>query len=104
MKRAPNNISKQAHKLWREMDDYFQLEPHHYTLMELACNTYDRILEAREAVEKYGSFYQTESGFIRSNPAILAEHNAVNRFAKIWKDLGFGLEPPKDVGRPPGSN
>ena len=99
-KSPPRHLSKKSKKLWREIFDNWIIDEAHEPLLEICCQSYDRIQEAREDIKDYGVVIQTPTGHRKLNPALRCEHDATNRFLQSWKQLGLDQEPPQDVGRP----
>ena len=98
----PEGLSKRSAALWEEVCAEWDLRRNHYVLLEVALRALDRMDQARAEIKKRGLLVTTRSGYTRANPAIMVERDARNGFLNSWKSLGFDLEPPKDVGRPPG--
>ena len=102
-KSPPRHLSKKSKKLWREIFEGWIIDSSHEPLLEICCQSYDRIQEARREIEEHGVVLLSPTGNQKANPALRIEHDATNRFLQAWRQLGLDAEPPKDVGRPPGS-
>jgi phage terminase small subunit len=98
----PEGLSERVQALWTEITETWDMERHHLVLLEEALRALDRITEARTEIKKHGIVVKTKSGYSRANPALQVERDAGNRFLATWKAIGFDMEPPKEVGRPPG--
>jgi P27 family predicted phage terminase small subunit len=79
----------------------FDLEPHHLKLLQAACEAWDRMTLAREAVAKDGLTFRAANGDLKTNPAVAIERDARTGFARLVRELDL------DAGalaerRPPG--
>ena len=54
---------------FRSVTSDYQLEPHHFRLLRLACEAWDRGQEAREAIEKNGLTFEDRFEQPRARPA-----------------------------------
>jgi len=80
----------------------YQLELHHEQILELAGSAWDRALEAKEAVDTDGAFFNDRFGQTRSHPGIDVELRSMTTYTRLMREIGLDLEPPnvKD-SRPP---
>lgn len=102
-KRAPSHLSATSRRLWHQLTDAFSFEVDHLLTLQTALEALDRLREARELIDAEGIVVETPSGFKRPHPALRVEVDARNGFLRSWAALGLNLDPPGDVGRPPGS-
>ena len=85
------------------MVNTFELEDHHIEQVIQACVCLDRQDEAREEIEKAGSYYTDRWGQPRPHPAHKIEESNKVLFCRIIRDLNLDVEETKKVGRPPNS-
>ncbi len=89
-----------SRKLWRAIVFEFEgFEPHHFSLLQLVCETWDKILEAREVLKKDGVFFTDRYGQPREHPAADAERKNKQIFMRLVRELGLDLTPPGEHGR-----
>jgi phage terminase small subunit len=100
MKRAPSDFSDESRKFWNETLKLFELEPHHLKLFEAACRCWDRVVEAREQVEKDGAYFKDRYDQWKPHPALDVETKNKNLFMRLIREMGFSLEKPEHP-RPP---
>jgi hypothetical protein len=90
--------SKWIEEIFRDYD----LELHHVKILIQAGETWDRITDAREEIERSGAYFQDRFGQPKRNPALDDERNNRIVFARLMRELNLsdGAEDP----RPPGLN
>ena len=96
------HLSIESKEIWTRLNKEFMLEFHHRVILRTSLEAFDRMIEARQEISKNGAFYKAGK-LIKKNPALDIEKEAFNRFLSGWKMIGFNLEIPKELGRPPGS-
>ena len=101
MKRAPQNLSDESQRLWRDTLRLFKLDAHHKKNLESACRLWDRTIEAREAIEKDGAYFKDKNGQPKPHPAVSVELQSRALFMRLIRELGLDLQDPSD-SRPPG--
>ena len=83
------------------MQEEFELGEHHVRLLTLACESWDRAKQAREALN--GSLTYTDRfGCPRLRPEVGVERDSRLSFVRILRELALDVEPPRDGARPPG--
>ena len=91
------HLSPSAAKWWRSVADVYALEGHQVHLLRLACEALDRGEQARQELAAAGSLtFVDQRGIVRPPPAVMIEHNAALRVARLVHALGVDVEP----GRP----
>lgn len=102
----PAHLSGEVAAWWREVCRDFDMEPHHLRLLQAACEAWDRMQQAREAVAQRGITFTAANGDIKTNPAVTIERDARIAFARLVRELDLDAEGPADHRRPPalGSN
>ena len=96
----PSHLSKEAAAWWRTVTRDYDLEPHHLHLLQAACEAWDRMQQAREAVGKEGIVFRAGNGDLKTNPAVTIEKDARIAFARLVRELDLDAEGPADA-RPP---
>jgi phage terminase small subunit len=82
----------------------YSLEQHHYRLLVLAGESWDRGQQARQAIEKHGITYVDRFGAPRKRPEIAVEAESRIAFARILRELDLDVDPPATASRPPALN
>ena len=96
------HLSSEARGIWERLNHDFELEFHHKVILRTSLEAFDRMIEAREEIAKNGAYYKAGK-LLKKSPALDIEKESFNRFIAGWKSIGFNLEIPKELGRPPGS-
>lgn len=98
---APSHLRPETAAWWRTIAADFELESHHRRLLTLACESWDRGVEAREALAKHGTVYHDRWGQPRARPEVAIERDARIGFARLVRELALDIELPDETGRPP---
>lgn len=101
IRNAPSHLRPDTAAWWLTVATDFELESHHLRLLTLACESWDRGVEAREALAKHGTTYNDRWGQPRARPEVAMERDARIGFARMVRELALDIEPPDDTGRPP---
>lgn len=88
----PKHIRKKTKKWLREILSEYELESHHIKILIQAGEQWDRILEAREQIEKEGAYYVDRFGAPKSHPAIADERNGRIVFTRLLRELNLSEE------------
>jgi phage terminase small subunit len=95
-------LKKEGKALYRTIYEEWELDPSAKVLLETACSAFDRLCQARKEVDKLGIVLDSPSGMKRVNPALRVEKEARSGFLQAWRMLNLDVDPPGDIGRPPG--
>ena len=88
-------------KRWvRQIWDDYNLESHHLKILISLGETWDRILQAQDQVQKEGPYYKDRFGSPKSHPALADERNGHITFARLLRELNLSEDAPDS--RPPG--
>ena len=99
---APDHLSKSAAEWWREAITDYDFEPHHYRILQAACEAWDRMQEAREALAAHGGLTFTDKNeTIRAHPAVAMERDARVAFARLVRELDLDTGSLSESARPP---
>jgi len=99
---APKHLRKETRGFWSGIVRDFQLEPHHVKLLTAACESWDRAIQAREAVTLAGCFSTNRHGEIKPHPGLSVERDSRSLFAKLIRELNLDVDTPtEEYSRPP---
>ena len=93
---APPALSAQTRKWWRRILSEFELDLPALLLLEQALLCFDRILEARAAIEKDGAVVRDRFGQVKTHPATLLERDNRGLMLRYFQAIGLNLEPLAD--------
>jgi phage terminase small subunit len=80
----------------------FDLEPHHLRLLRAACEAWDRMQQARQALDAHGGLTFTDAnGTIRAHPCVAMERDARVGFARLVRELDLDGGSLSSSPRPP---
>ena len=100
-KRAPKNLTNESKRFWIDTVKAYELEAHHLKILEAACRCWDRVVEAREQVDKDGAYFLDRYSQHKPHPALDIETKNKNLFMRLVRELALDLNPAPD-SRPPG--
>ena len=98
--RAPAHLQNGTRAWWESVNHDFNLEPHQVRLLTLACEAWDRCVQARKAVSKHGLTNTNRYGEVRARPEIAIERDSRIAFARLLRELNLDVEELFDI-RPP---
>ena len=100
--RAPKHLRKATQQFWLQVVGDFALESYHIRLLTHACECWDRVEEAREAVARDGAYFVDRFGQQKMHPALTVEKDNQTLFAKLIRELNLDVDlPGEDHSRPP---
>ena len=97
--KIPSHLSQESKNFYRKVVSEFEFEDHHLKILQAACETWDRITEARVEVAKTGVFFLDRWGQPRENPAVKSERDSRVVFARLLRELNLDIAAPDS--RPP---
>ena len=98
----PDHLSGEAKEWWSDVLRDYSLEPHHLRLLQSACEAWDRMQQARQALADHGGLtFTDERGTIRAHPAEAMERNARIAFARLVRELDLDGGNIGEAPRPP---
>jgi P27 family predicted phage terminase small subunit len=98
----PAHLSTEAATWWAQVLRDYSLEPHHRHLLQAACEAWDRMGQARQALADHGGLtFTDERGVIRAHPAVAMERDARVAFARLVRELDLDAGGVAEAPRPP---
>ena len=99
---APAGLSAASKDIWNSVQAEWVLDCAQQVLLQTALEAYDRMQQAKAQVDGDGITVTTASGLVKPHPSLRTEKEAGSRFLQAWRQIGFGLDPPAEAGRPVG--
>lgn len=96
---APAHLAPDTRAWWVQVQEHFELEPHHVRLLTLAAEAWDRTQQARAQIDRDGITVQTGEGGLKAHPAVAIERDSRLAFARLLRELDLADAPP--AVRPP---
>ncbi len=90
--RPPRHLRPPTRKWFTAVLADYELEDHHVRLLMLACEAWDRSMEAREALSKHGLTVVDRFDFPRARPEVAIERDSQIRFARLIRELDLDVE------------
>lgn len=100
-KSAPAHLAPATRKWFATVTSDYELEEHHVRLLTAACESWDRAVQAREAISKYGLTYESPQG-PKARPEVRIERESKLLFEKLTRALGLDLASAEELQRPAG--
>jgi P27 family predicted phage terminase small subunit len=88
---APKHLRKESANFFNSVMADYQLDEHHVILLTKACESLDRLEEAREIIKRDGLTFQDRFGSPRANPAVAIERDNKISVARLFRELGLDL-------------
>ena len=101
-RKAPEHLREPTRVWFQQVLADYALEDHHFRLLQLAAEAWDRSQEAREALEKHGLTFLDRFGAPHARPEVAIERDSRIAFARLVRELDLDVEPPPQGSRPPG--
>ena len=99
----PSHLSEAMQAWWTAVLADYELSDHHLRLLEAACGAWDRMVEARTALNEHGLTYTDHNGAPKPRPETTIEKDSRIAFARLVRELDLDeAPPPQPRGRPPG--
>lgn len=92
--RAPLHLREETRRWWRSVVKEWDLETHEQMLLTAAAETWDRVQEAREAIDADGMTYVDRFGQPKPRPEVSIERLQKLAFARLMKTLDLDVAPP----------
>ena len=101
MNQSPAHLAAPTRKWFAQVIADYELEPHHFKLLTLAGEAWDRGVQARLALAEYGLTYTDRFGAPRSRPEISVERDSRIAFARLCRELDLDSDAIPTTPRPP---
>ena len=85
---------------WRVVTKGWELEPHHIRLLQIACESWDRAIEARETVTGSKPYFTDRNLNIKAHPGIAVEQTARKQFIAALREIGLDVKAPDSPRAP----
>lgn len=91
MIKPPKHLRKESSAFFAQVMSDYSLDSHHVILLAKACDSLDRIEEAREIIKAEGLTFLDRFGSPRANPAVAIERDNKISVARLFRELGLDL-------------
>jgi phage terminase small subunit len=98
---APEHLRAQTREWFEFVLATYALEPHHFRLLQMAAESWDRGEQAREALAKSGLTYVDRHGVPHPMPEVAIERDSRLAFARLLRELDLDASAPAQTLRPP---
>jgi phage terminase small subunit len=98
----PKHLQPGTRRWLKNLQAEYLLEDHHGRIAILAGESWDRCVQAREAIARDGMTFRDDRGNIRPHPLLAVERDARTAFARLVRELDLDTEGPASPLRPPG--
>jgi phage terminase small subunit len=100
--RVPQHLRPATRRWFKTVSERYEMDEHHFRLLQLAGEAWDRGCQAREALAEHGLVYEDRYGGPKARPEIAIERDSRIGFARMLKELGIdSVEPPASPGWAP---
>lgn len=89
--KAPKHLRKDSAAFFVHVMTDYGLDAHHVILLTKACESLDRVEEAREIIKAQGLTHLDRWGMPRANPAVAIERDNKISVARLFRELGLDL-------------
>lgn len=97
--KPPQHLRLPTRRWFAEVSGRYSFESHHFRLLQLAGEAWDRGQTAREAIADHGLTYLDRYGNPRPRPEVAIERDSRIGFARLIRELGIDdAEEPKETG------
>lgn len=94
-KEPPPHLSPSTKRFWRHVTAEYDCTPADLRVLQVTCEAWDRLAEARLILGREGVVYVDRFGAPRKHPAVAIEENARIQFLRAIRQLGLEDEAPK---------
>ncbi len=97
----PRHLSAASRAFWKAVVGSFEMESHHFSLLTLALEAWDRGVQAREALKAAGSLtFVDRFGQPHTRPEVNIERDARLSYARLLREIGFDAAGTPEIARP----
>lgn len=86
---------------WRSVSRGYKLKPHHYRVLEVACDSWDTRVQARIEHRRDGITVVDRFGQARPHPSVAIERDASVTFLRAVRELALADDDLPNDSRPP---
>src|SRR4051795_6211842 len=98
----PSYLSPAMKEWWVAVLEDYDLDRHHLHLLEGACGAWDRMMEARAALDANGLTFADGAGCPKTRPEVAIERDSRLAFARLVRELDLDVDAPSEGrSRPP---
>ena len=97
--KAPKHLKAPTRRWFESVVADYELQPHHVRLLTLAGESWDRCVEAREAIKEHGMTFTNKYNEVKLRPEVTVEKDSRIAFARLVRELNLSEDPPDS--RPP---
>jgi P27 family predicted phage terminase small subunit len=97
----PDHLQSPGRDLWTATLTEWQLTAADLLVLQLACETVDRLSQIQISIDKAGVTVRDPSGRIRAHPLMAAEAALRGVLLRAWAQLHLDDSEPPKIGRPP---
>jgi phage terminase small subunit len=90
----PPHLSEAMQTWWRQIVEGYELDAHHLRTLEAACDSWDRMVQARRTIAEQGLTVTTKHG-TKKHPACDVERDNKALFARLIRELDLDEPPPR---------
>ena len=88
---APSHLSKDSAAWFNRTVALYAMDEYHLKLLTLACEAWDRAVQARKGIEKHGPTFVDRHGSRKPSPEIMIEKDSRTAFARLLREIGLDL-------------
>ena len=99
--KAPSHLDPKTREWWRTIATTYELDSHHYRILQAACESWDRAMQARSIIDSQGLTFTDKFGQPKMRPEVLIERDNRAAFLRAVRELDLDAEPPSEHRRPP---
>ena len=87
--KAPAHLSPATKAWWRRIVTEYDLQSHHLKILQTACESWDRLCQARTAIDEKGLTFEDRLGNVRPRPELTTERDCRIAFLRAVRELGL---------------
>src|SRR6478736_3529667 len=96
--KPPPHLGKDGREIWSQLVSEFAItDAGGLAMVTIIGECKDRIAEAQTVIRKHGAVIATDTGVLRSNPALKIETDARNGMLAALRALNLDIEPLRDL-------
>ena len=98
--RPPRHLSAESRAFFSAITSSFEMDGHHFSLLRLALEAWDRGQQAREIIAREGVTTVDRFGQTRPHPAVNIERDARLSYARLLREIGLDAAGTPEIARP----